>query len=142
MPQSEETLPEIATPQESDRTVQPSSTPTAEPLSEVSAPSEPEITTVASQIQLMPQSEETLPEIATSQESERTVQPSSTPILESSSEVRSPSQPEITTALASEVQLMSQSAEALPEAEVDSPSQSGDLISEPHPPFKTSFRQS
>jgi hypothetical protein len=84
MPQSEETLPEIAAPQASDRTVQPSSTPTPEPLSEVSSPSEPEITTVASQIQLMPQSEETLPEIAAPQASDRTVQPSSTPIPEPS----------------------------------------------------------
>jgi hypothetical protein len=131
MPQSEETLPEIATSQESDRTVQPSSTPIPESLSQGSSPSEPEITTSASQVQLMPQHEEALPEIAAPQESDRTVQPSSTPTIESSSEVPSPSQPEITTASGSQIQLMPQSAEALPEAEVDSPSQSGDLVSEP-----------
>ena len=114
MPQGEETLPEIATPQASDRTAQPSSTPTAEPLSEVSSPSEPEITTSASQVQLMPQSEATLPEIAAPQASDRTEQPSSTPTLESSSEVSSPSEEEITTS-ASQVQLMPQSEETLPE---------------------------
>jgi hypothetical protein len=132
MPQSEEALPEIAAPAASDRIEQPSSTPTAESSSEVSSASAPEITTASvSQVQLMPQSEETLPQIATPQVSDRTEQPSSTPTIESASEVSSASAPEITTASVSQVQLMPQSGDTLPEAEVDSSSQSGGLIVEP-----------
>jgi hypothetical protein len=80
MPQSEETLPETATPQQSDRTEQPSSTPTLESSSEVSSPSEEEITASASQVQLMPQSGDTLPEAevdSSSQSGGLIVEPSS-----------------------------------------------------------------